>query len=118
MRCALSRSVAGWTGTSPSASSGGTRGPEAKSSYSETRNPRLSREPVSRSRVPGDSFCATQGWLNHVARTEPDSSPTLTERIERPRRRKALGLAPSTSTWIVALAPISMAATGTTVRSR
>ena len=37
------------------------------SSYSRHRNPRLSREPVSSSDVPGVSFCATQGWLNQVA---------------------------------------------------
>ena len=59
----------------------GPSGPAARSSYSETRKPRLSREPVSSKLEPGISFCAIQGWLNQVARSEPESSPTLTEVI-------------------------------------
>ena len=52
----------------------------------------MSREPVRSSRAPGSSFGASQGWLNQVARSEPDSSPTLTEVIERPRRRNGRGV--------------------------
>ena len=36
--------------------------------------------PVSSNCVPGVSFWATQGWLNHVARTVSEPSPTLTPR--------------------------------------
>ena len=44
--------------------------------------------------MPSVSFEASQGWLNQVARIVPLSSPTLTLRIERPRRRKgAAGVA-------------------------
>ena len=59
-----------------------------------------------------ESFGAIQGWLNQEARREPESSPTLTDVIESPRRlRKGRGVLPRTSTRIVPLSPASSSAT-------
>ncbi len=44
--------------------------------------------------MPGLSLSATQGWLNQVALVWALSSPTLTEVIVRPGRRKGRGFDP------------------------
>jgi len=46
--------------------------------------------PRSRTWVPGGSFSASQGWLNHVAEIDPVASPTRAVRIVSPRRGRVL----------------------------
>jgi hypothetical protein len=45
--------------------------------------------PISRARLPGWSWSATQGWLNQTALIEPVSSETVASTIvSRPRARR------------------------------
>ena len=45
--------------------------------------------PISRARLPGWSWSATQGWLNQTALMEPVSSETVASTIvSRPRARR------------------------------
>ena len=90
--------------------------PAETTSHSFTANPRGFRLPVSTNSVPGTSFPAAQGWLNQVALTWPDSSPTLTlTKVRRPLR-KGRGWEPSTSTRTVPASPTSSSASWRTLQ--
>ena len=91
----------------------------ATSSHSLTVKPRGVSLPVSRScGRPCPASPATQGWLNQVARTWPESSPTLTPTMVRRPLRKGRGRLPSTSTRTVPVSPGSMLASCRIWRSR